>query len=286
MGLDASVMCNCFRQQRTSNPPVPREWLHIDEDGYLSLRPERESDEAFFKVYEWEQTACEHPGMEQASEHIGNWSGYRAFQEALEQAGWHLFPTLEAELPENNGGQTSPASARLCLEELACFRSLETLGEKACLVDSATGEEVHRHIAAYDGVFVWAGSVGLEVGLGEFDFFVRDASTGSDLFRSRHFRQRVLEPKRVGRDWDIGEVELTNMDSGERFRSPVAVRGRQVPWPSGRWEDDEGRCNFAVPVEFHVEARPILPQDFDYTVTALEKVFRAAVETGNPVRWC
>ena len=66
----------------------------------------------------------------------------------------------------------------------------------------------------------------------------------------------------------------------------MAVRGQQVPWPDGRWEDDEGRWNFGVPAELHVESRAVTPHDFDYAVPALEKVFRAAVETGNPARWC
>ena len=39
MGVDATVMCNCFREGRTTDPPVPREWLVLDAEGYLSLRP-------------------------------------------------------------------------------------------------------------------------------------------------------------------------------------------------------------------------------------------------------
>jgi hypothetical protein len=73
-------MCRCFEQGRVKAPPVALEWLYVDSEGYLSLRPGHDSDEDFYKVYAWMQTACPHPNMRQANEHIANWAGYRAFQ--------------------------------------------------------------------------------------------------------------------------------------------------------------------------------------------------------------
>lgn len=128
MGLDASVMCNCFRLGWTSEPPVPREWLHIDSDGYWSLKPEHDSIELFYKVYEWEQTCCEHPEMEYASEPISTWTGYRLFQQALGRVGWEQFPVLDHELPHANGGQTEAAMAALALRELDEFRRVGGVG--------------------------------------------------------------------------------------------------------------------------------------------------------------
>jgi hypothetical protein len=32
MGLDATVMCNCFKTKTTSPPPFPREWIEIADD--------------------------------------------------------------------------------------------------------------------------------------------------------------------------------------------------------------------------------------------------------------
>jgi len=84
MGLDATVMCNCFKQGMTTPPPFPREWLYVDEEGCLSLLPEYDTDERWHELYEWRETCCEHPDMDYVSEHISNWSGYRIFQAALE----------------------------------------------------------------------------------------------------------------------------------------------------------------------------------------------------------
>jgi hypothetical protein len=72
---------------------------------------------------------------------------------------------------------------------------------------------------------------------------------------------------------------------GESFLRPVAVR-RYVPWPDGRWQDDEGRCNAVLPAEPHVESRVVTPADFAPVVEPLERLFRASLETGNPARWC
>lgn len=154
MGLDASVMCNCFRLGRTSEPPVPREWLYIDEDGYFGLRPEHDSDDLFYKVYEWEQTCCQHPEMRYAWERISNWPGYRLFQQALGRVGRERFPVLAHELPQANGGQTAAPMAALALRGLDEFRMADDVGTNVCLVDTATGEVIQRWIAGYRGRFI------------------------------------------------------------------------------------------------------------------------------------
>jgi hypothetical protein len=260
MGLDGSVLCKCFERGHVKDPPVPLGWLHIDDD-------------------EWMQTACPHPNMRHASEHVANWPGYRAFQQALGRVGWGSFPTLRSELPEANGGLTPPSAAAIALEELARFRALGEVGQDTFLVETATGEVLHRHIVAYEGVFLFGGGTRPRAGVGPYEFFVEDPASGVCLFRSARFRQTpVAAPP--------GEelVDLDDLDAGGTYRGPAAVR-RYVPWPDGRWQDDHGRCNFVLPAELHVESRLATPADFDYILGPLERLFRAAVETGNPVRW-
>lgn len=214
-------------------------------------------------------------------EWISNGSGYRSFQQALDRADGDHFPVLRRELSSAKGGQTAPDAARKALEEIAFFRSLDNLGRGALLVDVASGQELFEHNAAYEGVFIWAGKTGLEVGLGEFHLFVRDKKRDATLFRSGRFTQQVL-----GENDGEHQVELQDLDSVASVVLPFAIKGRMIPWPDGRMEDDQGRCRFDIPAEFRVEVRPVVPSRFEPILAALERVFRAAVETGNPVRWC
>src|SRR5512145_1931700 len=113
MGLDAFVQCNCYQQGKTKPFPRPdlEKYLIFDADGQLMLDLDDEHEEAHHLFYEWQEDACEHSGMKVVFERISNWSGYRAFQEALSKLGWHHFPVLEAELPALNGGAMQAASS-------------------------------------------------------------------------------------------------------------------------------------------------------------------------------
>src|SRR5215468_9378822 len=104
MGLDASVMCNCYARGLTT-PPPHREYVRVDTEGYLELDLPWESHQAeHLAFYQWRAGACAHENMEAACPRISNWAGFRMFQEALGLVGWERFPTLRAVLPEANGG--------------------------------------------------------------------------------------------------------------------------------------------------------------------------------------
>src|SRR6187399_1624402 len=115
MGLDASILCNCFRDGKTTPPPFPVDWFELDKEGHINLKKEHDTDANWHKAYEWEQSCCEHEGMDFVSTHISNWTGYRLFQAALEQIGWQHFPVLKAELPNSNGGLTPCAASAQAL---------------------------------------------------------------------------------------------------------------------------------------------------------------------------
>src|SRR5579875_1713147 len=251
MGLDASVMCYCFRLGRTSEPPVPREWLHIDNDGYWSLKPEHDSDDLFYKVYEWEQTCCEHPEMRYASEHIANWAGYRLFQQALGRVGWERFPVFDHELPHANGGQMEAVTAALALRELDEFRRVTDVGSNVCLVDTATGEVIQEHVAVYEGRFILSGQSGLHAGLDRTGFFIRDHGTKAELFRATRFRQTILDPDSDPYGPEPSLVRFEDLDTGRTVECRIAVCGKAISWPDGRMQDDKGRYGFDRPAELH-----------------------------------
>lgn len=286
MGLDASVMCNCFERGRTTDPPVPRDWLRVDEDGYLNIKPEHDSDDASDAVFGWMQDCCEHPDMDHASERIGNWPSYRLFQQSLGEVGWHHFPALVDELPRANGGVTQPTMAAFALIELEEFRRAGDVGRNPCLVDTMSGLVVSQHVAAYKGLIIMDGRSGLDAGLDQNCFFIRDRATGVERFRASRFRQELLDLGRYMKGPEPGRTVFTDLDSGRSFECRMAVSGRAIPWPDGRMTDDGGRSNFEHPVELHVEVRRGQSTQFESVVGALEKVFQASVETGNPVRWC
>jgi hypothetical protein len=51
------------------------------------------------------------------------------------------------------------------------------------------------------------------------------------------------------------------------------------------WSRTSSQVAATVAGWVHVEQRPVTPADFAGVVEALEEVFRAAMATGNPVRW-
>ncbi len=285
MGLDAIVRCNCFESGRTTEPPFPREWVYIDEEGYCNLLSEYDTDENWPKFSEWRQSCCEHEDMDYASERISNWSGYRAFQEALERVGLEQFPVLAEELPNANGGLMSPESSALALKELEIFQNTETVGANAFLVDTQTGFEIFEHIAAYEGIFIMAGSVGIDVGIGEFEFFIRDRELETDLFRATRIEQTLLDPRNQDGSYN-GDVEFRNLDTDETYTTSITIHGKQIARPDGQMQNEQGQVRFDYPERFHVEVRDVAPSEFEYILKPLATVFRASVETGNPVQWC
>jgi hypothetical protein len=142
MGLDAYVSCRCWQDGLTTPPPVPRELIVRDEENRLALTVPYDGNEDLYRDFDsWvESGACGHEGMDQACVHVSNWTGYRLFQEALKAAGWEHFPTLQAYLPENNGGELPAGEAPRALAELQRFSSGTRLGSYTYLADEETGE--------------------------------------------------------------------------------------------------------------------------------------------------
>lgn len=288
MGLDAFVRCNCWEEGRTTPPPVPVDFIYLDEEGYLSLNlPYRDNEEQHHAFDYWRARCCEHDNMEYVSVHVSNWGGYRSFQQALGKAGWEHFPTLRAELPNANGGQLLPASAARALQELRYFQERADLGSNTFLIDTETGEDLHEHIESYQGVFTWSGQAKVDLGVDERGFFI--IATGTEPhheeFRSVRFEQRLLEPE-LTESYRGGQVAYIDLNSGRRFVCKAAVSGKDIPWPDGRMQNDRGQVRRQYPRFLHVERRKIAADDFVYILEPLTQVFQAAVTVGNPVQWC
>ena len=264
MGLDAEVSCPCYQQGRVVSP-FPEQTI-IDAEGWLDLNVPYEGHEAEHDRFEtWRSRACEHPMMTYCRVHLSNWSGYRMFQAALEEAGWEHFPTLCAHLPNGNGGAMSAQAAAVALQELETFRRIYQ-GTVTVLVNAETGEVERTYIEAYDGLFRFGPKY--EVGFDPHGLYVREPSEPrAEYFRSRWFEQR-LGPVEGNRPTAPREVTLIDLATGQQFAGPVAVT--DPPTHS----------------TLRVEERTQTAERFRYILEPLVLVCRAAIETGNPVRWC
>jgi hypothetical protein len=253
MGLDAVVACNCLVRGIAQPAPVP---VIIGSDGWLG--PVDDADRDTFE--RWQRDCCSHRDLRHTSVRIGNWSMYRAFQDALEQTGSGRFPTLRRVLPPANGGQVSPVDARACLVELAEFRRAFR-DERPVLVDSTTGEVIQLHVAAYNGVFAHLASEGVELGFDEDGLFVVPAGTRAAIFQARSVELRPYAG---------GGSELVDLATGQSWVSqkPLTID------------------TFAAHPKVEVRKRIHTAADHAYVLDALEQIFRASIDIGNPVVWC
>ncbi|QGJ70262.1 Hypothetical protein PBC10988_19570 [Planctomycetales bacterium 10988] len=277
MGLDASVMCNCFQKGKTTPPPVLREWLEIDVEGYLNLKKEHDSDEDYMKLSKWSADCCPHPGLYQAQERIGNWASISMLKMALGKVGWEYFPVIDQELPQGNGGITKPSQSAKALRELAFFERQGVIGKTTVLVDSTTGKELRKRVPSHNGIFLLNGSQKTDAGIGEFTFFVRDRETNAELFNAPHVRQFSKNGKPIT---DQNKTVIwEDPETGQQVESTMLVGGEPK-------KNLLGQTYYEFPAEFHVELRNQTAEDFRPVTDSLEAVFSASVQTGNPVRWC
>jgi len=284
MGLDAVVKCTCFQDGKTRDLPFPREFVVQHEEGGVVLAPAYNNEKYWFSFDAWLRTCCEHEDMDHTATRISNWTGYRLFQQALRCVGRENFPVLHAELPDSNGGLMSSAQSARALAELDAFLDHGVLGEKTVLIDTRHDEVLYQRVAAYDGVFIYSGSTGVNVGLDTSEIFVTDRQTGEELFRAQ--RLRLITPYGKPITAEGGVEAWENLDTGERYRTRLAITGKLIPWDDGQYRNANGDFRHGYPSEMHVEIRPWRTEEFQSIVDALKLVAAASAATGNPVIWC
>lgn len=275
MGLDASVLCNCWKEGRIKPPPFPAEFIGFDEEGYLELKVAWEGNQEMHDAFDkWQHTCCEHEDMRAADEWVSNWFAYRYFQHALERAGWEKFPALKTGLPEANGG-TMPAS--LCekaLQELDFFKHEARLGTEMFLINTETGTSVKQ----CEGIWIFDGRARVNIGIDRNGFFIISQEAPQEQFRAMRLEQRVDEAQS-----ETGALFI-NLDTGAQFVGTCNVT-EYIQWPDGKWTNESGQPNMLLPRLMHIEERKLNADYFNYILEPLTRLFKASVETGNPVRW-
>ncbi len=273
MGLDASVMCTCYQSGKASPCPYPEDF-YIDEDGFPAVRLTEYEDSSKSDEFDaWLAICCPHAYMDYVTIYIENWNEYRAFVDALGQVGWEHFPTLKAQLPEENHGFTPSEAASLAVNELAYFKSQNGVS-KYFLVNSETNEVVQSTSQTEEGFFNWDGRTGLRLGFDEQGFFIKDAwDLNRELFRAARVEQKQLASDELDRP---DQFQFTDLDTGKQFLSSTPVRV---------FKRAEFGTTQEYPRQMQVELRVV---DTDYFASILDpliQIFSVSVETGNPVRW-
>lgn len=271
MGLSAAVRCRCWEEGKITSPPPFAEHVYLDGEGWLGLDlswAEHQEEHSAFD--DWMRNCCAHPDMERAWVSISNWGGYRLFQQQMRDFGLEHFPVLTEVLPEVNGGLAPAEKAAAALEELDRFCAQE-FGEDIELVALDNGQTIQTYIEAYDGVFQLSGEG--EAGVDSSGYFVRHGhgEQKAEVFRSMRFSQEHLGRKKF---------RLTDLPSG---RSIITSFGVCTHLP-GRWPGS-GKLREVYPGQLEVQRRALAFTDFQYILEPLRTVFRASLETGNPVCW-
>jgi hypothetical protein len=277
MGLDASVMCNCYPQGKAKPCPFPSDF-YVDQDGFPAVRlsgkdetTDNEKSEAFDT---WLADCCEHPYMDYATVYIPNWKSYRAFVDALAGIGWEHFPTLQRELPSGNQGTTPAEASAKALQELDHFKAQDGVTQ-TFLVNTQNGAIIGASARANDDLFTWDGRTGMRLGFDDNGFFIRDSwELNRELFRATRFQQRVMASEELDK---ADEYEFIDLDSDRRFVCPTPVRIFL--------RDERGQLKQDYPTDMQVEKRTVDVNFFRYVLDPLTSIFQVSVETGNPVRW-
>jgi len=273
MGLDASVMCTCYKLGKTTPCPFPDDF-YIDDDGFPAVRIlATDLDSKSDEFDGWLAACCPHPYMDFSTTYIADWNDYRAFVDALEQIGWEYFPTLHQQLPAENHGLLSADAAARALDELTFFKSQNGVS-KTFLVNTATKEIILATSESEQGMFSWDGRTGFRLGYDEQGFFIRDVwDLNRELFRAMRIEQQQLASEELDR---ADQFEFTDLDTGKTFISTTPVR---------IFKRAEFGTTQEYPQQMHVEQRMVDVNYFAYILEPLTQILTVAVETGNPVRW-
>lgn len=278
MGYDAYVLCNCYKEGKTVEPPY-KEYVVSDEDGIFIHVPEEIWEEDKDKYYsiraafdEWKETACEHEDMDLASERIANSAGMGHFRYILEKLGGeNRFPVLSEYLPTFNGGILPAEFSQKALDELLMLENEPEPEEKVVLFEKSTGKSIATVNSDTYWLFIYT-PYNTKFGIDKDGFFILETVTGNDkqtasyiVFHSKNFIQ-----KKISEDC----YEFIDIHSGKIYKS-----ARDLYFD----REKSGASEF----EFETRIEKVtIAEDYNYIIKPLKKVFEASIQSGNSVYWC
>lgn len=271
MGLDAYVRCRCWSDERPPEPDALRGLIELD-DGEPFLSPGYSGNRKalYGQLRDYISSFCPHEEMRLVSEWLGSWSRVGHFVEILRELDANRFSTLIHVFPEANGGEVDSELLPRLLSELDQFDSLGIFGRRLVLVQEESDYEICS--VGIDTNYVFAVGPEQVQGLSPRGFYVR---RGSDVvFQSRHFEQVLLWPE--GGNAPVAQFRA--IDSDQVCDGAIAISHRFKSDDKGRAVPDYGR-------RFLVRIAPHQSSDYRSMTGSLRRLFEAALQTGNPVRW-
>lgn len=276
MSYSAYVICNCYKDGKTTEPPH-KEFLKFDEDGlYLDIPSERweKDDEKVYQMCadfdEWKRTACEHEEMELADEYLSNISGMGAFRHIVsELGGKSKFPILTEYLPTANGGILPSEYAQQALDELFLLEKEQSIEEKVVLIEKSTGSLKASVSTDTYWFFVFTAYNKNTYGIDKEGFFILEnvKEKGEEvsyiMFRSNNFIQQTISKERY---------KFIDISSGECYECSVKLHPNE----------DEAKDDY----EFEVQTERVgITNEYEYMIEPLKRLAKASIVSGNPIHW-
>ena len=275
MGYSAFVVCNCFQEGKTPEPPY-KMFLKTDgEELYLDLDITYSEDEdEYLKRHQefdqWKATACIHKDMRYAKEHLTNIDGMGAFRIVLHESGGEKrFTTLSNYLAAENVGSLPSYYAGQALIELKDLEG-ENNTERIVRLRLKSGEIKQTTNEKYGHIFIWTGYNKKNYGIDGDGFFIIENrkflwnSNSKAVFRSKNFKQIVL-----------GNKKFKFVDNDTNFQ----YIAKEKIHPYGEEQPNQD-------FEFFVSKETALIADeYKYIIEPLKRLAIASIETGNPIIW-
>ena len=282
MSYGAYVICRCYQDGKTSKPPY-QEYVKFDKDGFYLDYPspnddasEEEWDAYFEKESEfeqWKENACPHKEMEQAYESIANSMGMGEFRHFIEiNGGNQQFPILSKGLPKANGGIMSTEDAQKAFDELQMLKRLNVAMDKIVLREKESQAMVM--IGDYDQPIPFAFfDKDKMFFLNNQGFYIleRMEENGAEnhyvLFHATQFYTLFVEEHK------IAFCKYDENNQLEVFYASMGLR--------------DAKQSKGERTDFEVVKETVHGADYwSSVIDSLEIVFKASIETKNPVHWC
>ncbi len=273
MGYDAFVICTCYQEGKTTEPPH-KEFLRFDQEGlHLDVPSELwdQNKEIVLQMHaafnKWLATACKHKDMRQISQRLANITDMAWFRQIIEILGGSTaYPTLTQYLPNTNCGILPSSAAQQALDELFLLENEQSTEKIITLSEISTNRTIFSINAEDHEVLAYTNYNGKKqtYGLSKNGFYIGEhgQSAYSVMFQSKDFIQKPVSKGYL----------FIDIPSGRNFTAVKEI----YPYSENPKKD----------YKFKVKAKRVLVADrYQFLISSLKQLAKVSIASGNPVHW-